>query len=165
MEVIMTNIELNKLINKIYWENNQSLHFKGWIDEHSCRQTRSFFEQEIYLHNPKNDKDDRTLIMVRTYNAVPTSQLGWQPYCYKDQYGWFIVTVPKWGELTRIDIGNALEYVVKEALEAMLIFNLYYEGKQSESDRWIKPYIWDADEVRLMRLTYNKKEQKHASDT
>lgn len=155
----MRNSELREYLENIYWKNNQTLNFKGWYAEVDDQNPNyKFDDQEIFVDDGK--ESGRTFIRVQTLLTLFPSELGYKPYCYKDEYDWFVVTIPEFRELTHEDIGYALHYIVKEVIGGF-VWNISYEDKLMRP-KPLKFYTYSSDELHGMR-DIRKQEKENAN--
>jgi len=125
----MNQNNIKELLETIYKDCGQHLYLTGWLDEKEAV-TNSFTEQYIEVLDSK--KKRHTLIFIQTYSnlqAEDADLLGSIPYCLIDA-DVFKITVPKFGELSKTDIYNAVGYILRHILGPILIFNVYYNDEQ-----------------------------------
>ena len=62
---------------------------------------------------------------IRTFKDLAPSELGYQPYLKVDGTE-FTVTIPTFTYLTKVDLANAIHYIMRENL--WLVFNVKIDG-------------------------------------
>ena len=124
--MIYTQKTFRKILDTHYFKNDQKLCLEGIYDEQYAKADHAFYDQEICLKNYGH-----ICFYIQTWSSLENPQdIGHTPYCINHlEYGGYIITVPKFGELTQEDITKAIRYWLHEALEGcLLIFNVYYNG-------------------------------------
>lgn len=105
---------------------DKGLWLKGMLDEVECKKYHEFDEQEITF------SDNSTFMYIRTYSSILESDkdiLGSIPYCVSEDI--FVITLPKFGELSREDIEKAILYVINKVLDIWKEgFEIYYDGEK-----------------------------------
>ena len=111
-----------KRIEQLYHENNQYLPFESHYEDDG-----KLTEQMCCIVDPKKNK---CLICVRiqTLKNLYDYKWGYTPQFYFDkEYNEFVITLPKFGFLTREDIANSL-WKVKDKIDG-LFFNIQLNGE------------------------------------
>ena len=148
----MTNKELKKHIEKLYWKNNQTLKCTAWCDEKYHKKDKSYFSQEIFV-------EDESYIIIQTWDCFieDYNKISYTPYCKKTYWGGFLITVPKFGQLNDDDIANAIYYVLNETYSDLcMIRNVTFEGR-----KMIRPnYDYKLDQGMLQCLREHRRYYK-----
>jgi hypothetical protein len=119
----MTNKEIEKYIETHYRLCNQNLLLHSRSEIEFSQQQNNWNYQEV-------ECGEITLLEVRTWNDLKHNiyQIAYTPYCEKNNYGQFIITVPKFEQLTYDDVYKAINYVLFNQLDLFLVFNIYFES-------------------------------------
>ena len=114
--------KLKKYINKNYLKDNQKLLLETWYDVKFMKKRKQYFSQEIVYKN-------YSLCKIQTWDILKYNEnISYTPYCIKNEWGSYTVTVPKFGQLTEKDIEKAVRYVLKK-FNLWSIFNIKLDGK------------------------------------
>ena len=141
----MNNTQLRKYIEKKYWKENQRLNFKTCVE----KEEGSYYSQEITI-------GDYYFCEIITLDCVDVSELGSIPYCIKCDWGEFLITVQKFGELTDEDVHKAIGYCLKQ-LDSYWLFNVCLDGEIIDA-RCRHLYTWGNDALRQWNEMLKKKE-------
>ena len=138
----MNNKQLKKYLEKHYWKNKQWLNLTAWIDEKYCKKRNNYFCQEVCC-------DDITFLEIRTwdYFSGDPNRIAYTPYCEKAEWTGYLITVPKYGELTDEDISKAIHYVFRHELKLWLLFNIKFEKRRMNHPP-IQYYKYDTETIR-----------------
>jgi len=134
-----------KYIEKNYYNDDQKLLLEGWVDEKAQRESHCYFSQEVYYK-------DFGLCDIQTWDCVNEERIAHTPYCERMTF-WdgYIITVPKFGELTDEDIAKAIGYVLKcieeESNSFFSIYNVYFDKVHIDWNR-TKNYTLDSEMLR-----------------
>lgn len=116
-------MRFHTLLNKVdeyYFKNGQKLNLTTmYVDEGELT------EQYVCL-TEEGAKHCTFCVRVRTFKDLYFGELGYQTYCKFDpNYNEFTITVPTFTYLTKIDLSNAIHYIVRENL--WMCFNVFID--------------------------------------
>ena len=111
-----------KLLEKNYWKDDQKLLFKTYLDTKEMKRRKQYYSQEIGI-------GDNYLCEIDTFDSYKYStSLGAIPYCQRSEWGNWLITVPKFGQLTDDDIYKAIGYVLRQ-INSFWLWNIYLNKK------------------------------------
>lgn len=114
--------EWKKLLEKYYWKDKQKLLLETGIDTKAQKKNNQYYSQEICYNG-------HYLCEIDTLDCYKHStSLGAIPYCQRSDWGNWLITVPKFGQLTDKDIYKAIGYVLKQ-ISSWHLWNIYLNGK------------------------------------
>ena len=145
----MNNKKLKKYLNKIYWKNKQHLKLKGWVDVEAQKLNEVYTSQEVYINNV-------TFIDIQTWSVFGYNYdlISYTPYCEKaTEWTGYVITVPKFGQLTDEDIDKAITYTLHRINEDacddiwLMVWNIEFDGRRIEK-KINNRYTLDSVEIR-----------------
>lgn len=111
-----------KLIDKYYRKDKQKLLLETYVDTKEQKKHNVYYSQTIFY------KDD-CLCEIATFECYKhSSSLGSIPYCKRSEWGDWLITVPKFGQLTDKDIYKAIGHVLKQ-INKWWLWNIYLDNK------------------------------------
>jgi len=131
----MKTNKFKKYLEKKYWKENQRLKLETRIE----KEEGSYTYQEINC-------DDYSFCEIQTFDCLYPSEIGTVPYCYKSSWGEYIITVPKFGELTDQDIEKAIAYCLS-LLNMFGVWNIELDGELING-RIFNDYTLDSNDLR-----------------
>ena len=113
----MKTNKFKKYLEKKYWKENQRLKFKTRAN----KEKGNYYSQDI-------ECGDYSFCEIQTFDCLYQSAVGTTPYCYIASWGGYIITVPKFGELTDEDVEKAIAYCLS-LINMFGIWNIELDGK------------------------------------
>ena len=110
---------LEKKVHDYYFKHNQWLELESMYEDDG-----KLTEQNICLIE-KGANHCIFCTRIRTFKDLAPSELGYQPYLKVDGTE-FTVTIPTFTYLTKVDLANAIHYIMRENL--WLVFNAKIDG-------------------------------------
>ena len=116
------NKRTEQQLDKIYFAGGQYLLFEShYVDEGKLT------SQQCCVIDKKKNRCV-LCVVIRTFSDIYDYQWGHTPYFYEDSANHeVIITIPKFGFLTKVDIANALKYTVRKL--GLLVFNIKLDGE------------------------------------
>ncbi|MCK9542948.1 MAG: hypothetical protein M0R03_13055 [Novosphingobium sp.] len=117
----MTNQDVSDYLKEKYYKDNQRLLLTlRYVD--SKKYPR--YDQEVECGNI-------TLLRIQTFNCLYNYEPGYIPYCIRNYWDGYTVTVQKFGQLTNEEIHKAIGYVLHQYSKDTLFipWNVYLDGK------------------------------------
>lgn len=137
---------LKQSMSKNYWKDDQWLLFETWYDGKQMKKEKEYFSQEIFYK-------DYSLCTIKTWDILKYNEsISYSPYCIKNHWGGYTITVPKFGQLTDYDIEKAIRYILRK-MDLFGFFNMKLDGKRFKY--YTRP-IYQTDLETLRWLHENK---------
>ena len=99
---------------------------------------------------------DYSFCDIQTWDEIDEEIIAHTPYCQRTTY-WdgYMITVPKFGELTDEDISKAIGYVLRcierESISFFTLYNTYLDGVHIKVN-WFDDYKYVEDMLRDKKL-------------
>ena len=131
---------LEKKVHDYYFKHNQWLELESMYEDDG-----RLTEQNVCLIE-KGANHCIFCTRIRTFKDLAPSELGHQPYLKVDGTE-FTVTIPTFTYLTKVDLANAIHYIMRE--NVWLVFNVKIDGWNigEFETRERKLYTHDPDEI------------------
>ncbi len=132
-----------KFLEKYYRKDNQKLLLETWVDTKIQKKNKQYFSQDIAYK-------EHILCEIDTLDIYKySSSLGSIPYCQRSEWGNWLITVPKFGELTDKDTYKAIEYILKQ-IDRWRMWNIHL-NKKYISFSYFHDYERDSETLRELK--------------
>jgi len=141
---------LEKKVHDYYFKHNQWLELESMYEDDG-----KLTEQNICLIE-KGANHCIFCTRIRTFKDLAPSELGYQPYLKVDGTE-FTVTIPTFTYLTKVDLANAIHYIMRENL--WLVFNAKIDGWNIGAFTTYKRNFYQLDPDEIGRFIQIEKEK------